>query len=157
MIHKCENRFIEFLQPISCTFLYEKCLEIFVNLDIDHHCIILGVLWATNRVDRCKLFVAIQGCVLAAGRGSLKSFKISVGHESATDIVAEPVSIIALIQHGEGDSSTKWPFEPVIKIPLHHTDKQANVSSISTINAFWVDTHEELVSTQTSVNRRTIK
>ena len=147
------------LQPSSCTFLYEKCLEIFVNLDIyiDHHCIIFRVLWATNRVDGRKLFVAIQGSVLSAGSRFLKSFKISVGHESATDIVAEAVSIIALIQHGEGDSSTKWPFEPVIKIPLHHTNKKGNVSSISTINAFWVDTHEELVSTQTSVNRRTIK
>ena len=145
------------LQPSSCTFLYEKCLEIFVNLDIDHHCIIFGVLWPTNRVDGRKLLVAIQSDVLAAGRGFLKSFKISVGHESATDIVAEAVSIIALIQHGEGDSSTKWPSEPVIKIPLHHTNKKGNVSSISTINAFWVDTHEELVSTQTSVNRRTIK
>ena len=157
MIHKCENHFMEFFQPRSCTFLHEKCSEIFVNLDIDHYFIIFGVLWATNRVDGCKIFVAIQGSVLSAGRGFLKSFKISVGHESATDIVAEAVSIIALIQHGEGDSSTKWPFEPVIKIPLHHTNKKANVSSISTIIAFWVDTHEELVSTQTSVNRRTIK
>ena len=130
-----------------------------MNLDIyiDHHCIIFRVLWATNRVDGRKLFVAIQGSVLSAGSRFLKSFKISVGHESATDIVAEAVSIIALIQHGEGDSSTKWPSEPVIKIPLHHTNKKGNVSSISTINAFWVDTHEELVSTQTSVNRRTIK
>ena len=148
---------MEFLQPISCTFLYEKCLEIFVNLDIDHQCIIFKVLWATNHVDGCKLFVAIQSGVLSAGRGFLKSFKISAGHESATDIVAEAVSIIALIQHGEGDSSTKWPCEPVISIPVHHTNKQANVSSISTIIAFWVDTHEELVSIQTSVNRRAIK
>ena len=128
-----------------------------MNLNIDHHCIIFRVLWATNRVDGRKLFVAIKGSVLSAGRGFLKSFKISVDHESATDIVAEAVSIIALIQHGEGDSSTKWPSEPVIKMPLHHTNKQANMTSISTINAFWVDTHEELVSTQTSVNRRTIK
>ena len=148
---------MEFLQPSSCTFLYEKCLEIFVNLDIDHHCIIFGVLWATNRVDRRKLFVAIQGSVLSAGSRFLESFKISAGHESATDIVAEAVSIITLIQHGEGDSSTKWPFEPVIKISLHHTNKQANMTSISTIIAFWVDTHEELVSTQTSINQRTIK
>lgn len=148
---------MEFLRPISCTFLYEKCLEMFVNLDIDHHCIIFKVLWETNRVDGCKLFVAIQGSVLATGRGLLKSCKISVGHESATDIVAGPVSIIALIQHGEGDSSTKWPYEPVIRIPLHHTNKQANMTSISTIIAFWVDTHEELVFIQTSVNRRTIK
>ena len=101
---------MEFFQPRSCTFLHEKCSEIFVNLDIDHYFIIFGVLWATNRVDGCKIFVAIQGSVLSAGRGFLKSFKISVGHESATDIVAEAVSIIALIQHGEGDSSTKWPF-----------------------------------------------
>ena len=148
---------MKLLKPRSCTLLYEKCLGIFVNLDIDHHCIIFGVLWATNCVDGRKLFVAIQGGVLSAGRGFLKSLKISVSHESATDIVADAVSIIALIQHGEGDSSTKWPFEPVIKIPLHHTNKQANVSSISTIIAFRVDTHEELVSTQTSVNRRTIK
>ena len=154
---KYENHFMEFLQPGSCTFLYEKCLEIFVNLNIDHHCIIFRVLWATNHVDGRKLFVAIQGSVSSAGRGFLKRFKISVGHESATDIVAEAVSIIALIQHGEGDSSTKWPCEPVISIPLHHTNKQANVTSISTIIAFWVDTHEELVSIQTSVNRRAIK
>ena len=90
---------MEFLEPSSCKFLYEKCLEIFVNLDIDHHCIIFGVLWATNRVNGRKLFVAIQGSVLSAGRGFLKSLKISVGYESATDIVAEAVSIITLIQH----------------------------------------------------------
>ena len=155
---KYENHFMEFLQPGSCTFLYEKCLEIFVNLNIDHHGIIFRVLWATNRVDGCKLFVAIQGSVLATGRGFLKSSKISVGHESATDIVAGPVSIIALIQQGERYLPAEWPFEPVIQIPLHHANKQANVSSISTINAFREDTHEELVPTrEASVNWRTLK
>ena len=100
-----------FLQPrLGCTFLYGKCLEVFVYLYIDHHSIIFRVLRATSHVDGRKLFVTIQGGVFSGGRGFLKSSKISVGHESATNIVAEAVSIIALVQHGERDSSTKWPF-----------------------------------------------
>ena len=129
-----------------------------MNLDIDHHCIIFGVLWATNRVDGRKLFVAIQGGVSPGSSGFLKSSQISVSRESATDIFTEPVSIIALIQQGERYLPTEWPFEPVIQIPLHHANKQANVSSISTINAFREDTYEELVPTrEASVNRRTLK
>ena len=135
-----------------------KYLEVFIDLNLDHHCIIFKVLWGTNHVDGRKLFVAIQGGVSPGSRGFLKSSQISVSCESATDIGTEPVSIIALIQQGERYLPVEWPFEPVIQIPLHHTNKQAKVSSISTINAFWEDTHEELVSTpEASVNRRTLK
>ena len=73
-------------------------LDVFIDLNLDHHCIIFRVLWGTNHVDGRKLFVAIQGGVLSGIRGLLKSSQISVSRESATDIVTEPVSIIALIQ-----------------------------------------------------------
>ena len=134
-----------------------KYLDVFIDLNLDHHCIIFRVLWGTNHVDGRKLFVAIHG-VSPGSRGFLKSSQISVSRESATDIITEPVSIIALIQKGERYLPAEWPFEPVIQIPLHHANKQTNVSSISTINAFREDTHEELVTTrEASVNRRTLK
>ena len=135
-----------------------KYLDVFIDLNLDHHRITFRVLWGANHVDGRKLFVAIQGGVSPGSRGFLKSSQISVSRESATDIVTEPVSIIALIQQGERYLPAEWPFEPVIQIPLHHANKQANVSSISTINSFREDTHEELVPTwEASVNRRTLK
>ena len=79
------------------------------------------------------------GANSAAAVGSsrfLKSSQISIGHESATDIVAEAMNISALILDGERDSSTEGPFQNSIVFSLHHANKKANVSSISTINAF---------------------
>ena len=135
-----------------------KSSDVFIDLNLDHHRITFRVLWGADHVDGRKLFVAIQGGVSPGSPGFLKSSQISVSRESATDIVTEPVSIIALIQQGERYLPAEWPFEPVIQIPLHHANKQANVSSISTINAFREDTHEELVPTrEASVNWRTLK
>ena len=148
---------MEFLQPRICASLKGKCLDVVMDLYLDHHCVIFSVLWGTNHSDGRKLFVAIQGGISPSGSRFLKSSQISVGHESATDIVAEAINITYLILDGERDLSRKGPLQKSIIFSLHHTNKQADMSSISTIKAFWVDSHEELVSTQTSVNRRTIK
>ena len=135
-----------------------KYLDVFIDLNLDHHRITFRVLWGADHVDGRKLFVPIQGGVSPGSRGFLKSSQISVSRESATDIVTEPVRIIALIQQGERYFPAEWPLEPVIQIPLHHANKKANVSSISTINSFREDTHEELVPTrEASVNWRTLK
>ena len=79
-----------------------------MDLNLDHQYVIFRVLWGTNRGDGRKLCVAIQGGVSALGSSRfLKSSQISIGHESATDIVAEAMNISALILDGERDSSTE--------------------------------------------------
>ena len=148
---------MEFLQPRICASLKGKCLDVVMDLYLDHHCVIFSVLWGTNHSDGRKLFVAIQGGISPGGSRFLKSSQISVGHKSATDIVAEAINITCLILDGERDSSRKGPLQKSIIFSLHYANKKGNVSSVSTISSFWEDAHEELVSTQTSVNRRTIK
>ena len=148
---------MEFLQPRICASLKGKCLDVVMDLYLDHHCVIFSVLSGTNHRDGRKLFVAIQNGVSPSGSRFPKSSQISVGYESATNIVAETINITCLILDGERDLFAEGPLQKSIIFSLHYANKKANVSSISTINAFWVDTHEELVSTQTSVNRRTIK
>ena len=108
-----------------------------MDLNLDHQYVIFRVLWGTNRGDGRKLCVAKQGGVSAvASSRFLKSSQISIGHESATDIVAEAMNISALILDGERDSSTEGPFQNSIVFSLHHANKKAYVSSICTINAF---------------------
>ena len=148
---------MEFLQPRICASLKGNCLDVVNDLYLDHHCVIFRVLWGTNHSDGRKLFVAIQGGISPSGSRFLKSSQISVGHESATDIVAEAINITYLILDGERDLSRKGPLQKSIIFSLHYANKKGNVSSVSTISSFWEDAHEELVSTQTSVNRRTIK
>ena len=157
LFYKMQNYFMEFLQPRICASLKGNCLDVVNDLYLDHHCVIFRVLWGTNHSDGRKLFVAIQGGISPSGSRFLKSSQISVGHESATDIVAEAINITYLILDGERDLSRKGPLQKSIIFSLHYANKKGNMSSISTINAFWVDSHEELVSTQTSVNRRAIK
>ena len=148
---------MEFLHSLEVVFLERKCLGNVMDLNLNHHGIIFRILWGTNHVDRRKLCVTIQGFVSLGSRGFLKSSLISVGHERASDILAEAMNISALILDGERDSPTEGPLQKSIIFSLHCANKKANVSSISTINAFWEDTHEELVSIQASVNRRTLK
>ena len=148
---------MEFLHSLEVVFLERKCLGNVMDLNLNHHGIIFRILWSTNHVDRRKLCVTIQGFVSPGSRGFLKSCLISVGHERATDILVEAMNISALILDGERDSSTEGPVQKSIIFSLHYANKKANVSSISAINAVWKDTHEELVSMQASVNRRTLK
>ena len=138
-------------------FLTRRCLNVFMDLYLDHHCVIFRVLWGMNHSDGRKLFVAIQGGVSPSGSRFLKSSQISVGHESATDIVAEAINITCLILDGERDLSAEGPLQKSIIFSLHYANKKANVSSISTINSFWEDAQKELVSIQARVNGRTIK
>ena len=128
-----------------------------MDLNLNHHGIIFRIRWVTNHVDRRKRCVAIQGFVSPGSRGFLKSSLISFGHERASNISAEAMNISVLILYGERDSSTEGPLQKSIIFSLHYANKKANVSSISAINAFWEDTHEELVSMQASANRRTLK
>ena len=108
-----------------------------MDLNLDHQYVIFRVLWVTNRGNWCKLCVAIQGGVSAVGGSRfLKSSQISIGHESAIDIVAEAMNISALILDGERDSSTEGPFQNSIVFSLHHANKEAYVTSVSTVNAF---------------------
>ena len=148
---------MEFLHSLEVVFLERKCLRQIMDLNLNHHSIIFRILWGTNYGDRRKLCVTIQGFVSPGSRGFLKSCLISVGHERATDILTEAMNISALILDGERDSSTEGPLQKSIIFSLHYAHKKANVSSISAINAVWKDTHEELVSTPVSVNRRTLK
>ena len=148
---------MEFLHSLEVVFLERKCLGNVMDLNLNHHSIIFRILWGTNYGDRRKLCVTIQGFVLPGSRGFLKSSLMSVGHERATDILAEAMNISALILDGERDSSTERPLQKSIVLSLRYANKKANVSSISAINAVWEDTHEELVSMQASVNRRTLK
>ena len=148
---------MEFLHSLEVVFLERKYLGNVMNLNLNHHGIIFRIPWGTNHVDRRKLCVTIQGFVSPGSRGFLKSSPMSVGHERATDILAEALNISALILDGERDSSTEGPLQNSIVLSLHYADKKANVSCISDINAFWKDTHEELVSTPASVNRRTLE
>ena len=148
---------MEFLHSLEVVFLERKCLGNVMDLNLNHHGIIFRILWGTNHVDRRKLCVTIQGFVSLGSRGFLKSCLISVGHERATDILVEAMNISALILDGERDSSTEGPVQNSIVLSLHYANKKTNVSSISAINAVWKDTHEELVSTPASVNRRTLK
>ena len=148
---------MEFFHSVEVVSLERKCLGHIMDLNMNHHSIIFRILWGTNHVDRRKLCVTIQCFVSPGSRGFLKSCLISVGHERATDILAEAMNISALILDGERDSSTEGPLQKSIIFSLHYANKKANVSSISAINASWEDTHEELVSMQASVNRRTVK
>ena len=148
---------MEFFHSLEVVFLERKCLGNVMDLNLNHHSIIFRVLWGTNHDDRRKLCVTIQGFVSPSSRGFLKSSLIFVGHERATDILAEAMSISALILDGERDSSTERPLQKSIVLSRRYANKKANVPSISTINAFWEDTHEELVPMQASVNRRTLK
>ena len=148
---------MEFLHSLEVVFLERKCLGNVMDLNLNHHGIIFRIPWETNHGDRRKLCVTIQGFVSPGSRWFLKSCLISVGHERATDILAEAMNISALILDGERDSSTEGPLQKRIIFSLHYAHKKANVSSISAINAVWKDTHGELVSIQASVNRRTLK
>ena len=143
---------MEFLHSLEVVFLERKCLGNVMDLNLNHHSTIFKILWVTNYGDRRKLCVTIQGFVSPGSRGYLKSCLISVGHERATDILAETMNISPLILDGERDSSTEGPVQKSIVLSLHYANKKANVSSISAINASWEDTHEELVSMQASVN-----
>ena len=148
---------MEFLHSLEVVFLERKCLRQIMGLNLNHHSIIFRILCGTNHVDRRKLCVTIQGFVSLGSCRFLKSCLISVGHERAIDILAETMNISALILDGETESSTEGPLQKIIIFSLHYANKKANVSSISAINAVWKDTHEELVSMQASVNRRTLK
>ena len=148
---------MEFLQPRICASLKGKCLDVVMDLYLDHHCVIFRVLWGTNHSDGRKLFVAMQGGISPGGSRFLKSSQISVGHESATDIVAEAINITCLILDGERDLSRKGPLQNIIIFSLHYANEKGNVSSVSTISSFWEDAHEELVSIQARVNGGTIK
>ena len=148
---------MEFLHSLEVVFLERKCLGKVMDLNLNHHSTIFRIPWETNHGDRRKLCVTIQGFVLPGSRGFLKSSLMSVGHERATDILVEAMNISALILDGERDSSTERPLQKSIVLSLRYANKKANVSSISAINAVWEDTHEELVSMQASVNRRTLK
>ena len=100
LLYKKQKQFYGVFTAKKLCFLLTKgkYLDVFIDLNLDHHCIIFRVLWGTDHVDGRKLFVAIQGGVSPGSSGFLKSSQISVSRESATDIVTEPVSITALIQ-----------------------------------------------------------
>ena len=148
---------MEFFHSLEVAFLERKCLGHVMDLNLNHHSIIFRIPWGINYGDRRKLCVTIQGFVSPGSRGFLKSCLISVGHERATDILAEAMNISALILDGERDPSSEGPLQKSIIFSLHYANKKANVSSISAINTFWENTHEELVSMQATVNRRTLK
>ena len=109
LFYKIQNYFMEFLQPRTCAFLQGRCLDVFKDLYLDHHCVIFRVLWGTNHSDGRKLFETIQGGVSPSGRRFPKSSQISVGHESATNIVAETINITCLILDGERDLLAEGP------------------------------------------------
>ena len=60
---------MKFLQPRICASLKGKCLDVVVDLYLDHHCVIFSVLWGTNHSDGRKLFVAIQGGIFFLAQG----------------------------------------------------------------------------------------
>ena len=148
---------MEFLHSLEVVFLERKCLGNVMDLNLNHHSTIFRILWVTNCGDRRKLCVTIQGAVWPSGSGFLKSSQISFRHESTTDIVAEAINISALTHDGENDSSTEGPFQNSIVLSVHHANKKANVTSVSTINIFQEQMHGELVFLLACVNRRALE
>lgn len=124
------------------------------DLNLNHDCVILYVRRSRDQVNRSKLCITIHVKV-DCGCGILKRCQIWFGQKSAIDVVAE--SSAALIQYGEGDSSTERPFQEIVILPLHQVNEQPHVSSSSSGHAIRVDAHTELVPVKLCVNGRAFK
>ena len=119
------------------------CAGLTNNLKFHQQSIILGVPWLANQLNRGKSWVT-QSIVVVRCHWSLTCLPFRLSHQGFADITMH-LFVFRLIQDGQSQLFSKWPFQEIIVITLHQMNEQCHVFANTIIHTIHVDSHAQVV------------